>query len=444
MQPANQVPSPVPEMAKPEGETQDPRKWTWVEASVWTERMLAALGNGVKGGRWYSLMDKVASPRTLEAAWKRVAANKGAAGMDGISIARFKARAPHYLAELGEELLRGTYRPLPARRVHIPKGKGKTRPLGISAVKDRIVQAAVKMVLEPIFEREFLSCNYGFRPERGCKDALREVDRWLKAGYTWVVDVDLESYFDTIPKAPLLARVAERVSDRTLLSLIQRFLDQDILDGMEQWTPLTGVPQGSVLSPLLSNLYLLPLDGAMSQAGYKLVRYCDDVVVLCRTQAEAEAALALVQTWTAQNGLRLHPEKTCVVACHEVGQSFDFLGYRFQNGRRFVRPKSLKALRDRIRQKTGRTRSGSLEDIIAELNPILRGWFGYFKHAYHLSFRTMDSFVRRRLRAILRKREKRPGYGSTPQDHKRWPNVFFASHGLFTLHEAHVAACQSR
>jgi RNA-directed DNA polymerase len=270
------------------------------------------------------------------------------------------------------------------------------------------------------------------------------VDRWLKAGYTWVVDVDLESYFDTIPKAPLLARVAERVSDGTLLSLIQRFLDQDILDGMEQWTPLTGVPQGSVLSPLLSNLYLLPLDGAMSQAGYKLVRYCDDLVVLCRTQAEAEAALALVQTWTAQNGLRLHPEKTCVVACHEVGQSFDFLGYRFQNGRRFVRPKSLKALRDRIRQKTGRTRSGSLEDIIAELNPILRGWFGYFKHAYHLSFRTMDSFVRRRLRAILRKREKRPGYGSTPQDHKRWPNVFFASHGLFTLHEAHVAACQSR
>jgi RNA-directed DNA polymerase len=205
MQPANQVPSPVPEMAKPEGETQDPRKWTWVEASVWTERMLAALGNGVKGGRWYSLMDKVASPRPLEAAWKRVAANKGAAGMDGISIARCKARAPHYLAELGEELLRGTYRPLPARRVHIPKGKGKTRPLGISAVKDRIVQAAVKMVLEPIFEREFLSCNYGFRPERGCKDALREVDRWLKAGYTWVVDVDLESYFATIPKAPLLA-----------------------------------------------------------------------------------------------------------------------------------------------------------------------------------------------------------------------------------------------
>ena len=444
MQPSNMGPSPVPDMAIPEGEAQAPRTWKWVEASVWTARMLAALGNGVQGGKWYSFMDKVASPGTLEAAWKRVAANKGASGVDGVSIARFKARASHDLRALEKELLDGSYQPLPVRRVYIPQGKGKTRPLGISAVKDRMVQAAVKMVLEPIFEREFLSCNYGFRPERGCKDALREVEQWLKAGYTWVVDVDLESYFDTIPKGPLLARVAEKVSDGTLLALIQRFLDQDILDGMEQWTPLSGVPQGSVLSPLLSNLYLLPLDRAMSQARYKLVRYGDDLVVLCRTQAEAEAALALVQDWTAQHGLRLHPEKTCVVACHEVGHSFDFLGYRFANGRRFVRPKSLKALRDRIRRKTGRTRSGSLEEIIGELNPILRGWFGYFKHAYHLSFRTIDSFVRRRLRAILRKREKRPGYGSTPDDHKRWPNAFFASHGLFTLHEAHVAARQSR
>jgi RNA-directed DNA polymerase len=162
--------------------------------------------------------------------------------------------------------------------VHIPQGTGKTRPLGISAVKDRIVPTAMKMVLEPIFEREFLPSTYGFRPGRGCKDALREVDQWLKCGYTWVVDADLESYFDTIPKAPLLARVTERISDGTLLDLLERFLDQDILDGMEQWTPLTGVPQGSGLSPLLSNLYLHPFDGVMRQAGYKLVRYCDDFV----------------------------------------------------------------------------------------------------------------------------------------------------------------------
>ena len=224
------APSPVPAMAKPEGDTQAPQQWTWVEASIWTKRMLAALDNGVQGGRWYSLMDKVAAPRTLEAAWKRVAANKGAAGVDGISITRFQARAPHYLAELERELRAGGYQPLPARRVHIPKGPGKTRPLGISAVKDRIVQTAMTMVVEPIFEREFLPSNYGFRPGRGCKDALREVERWLKKGYTWVVDADLESYFDSIPKTPLLARVTEKIRDGTLLALLQRFLDQDIPD----------------------------------------------------------------------------------------------------------------------------------------------------------------------------------------------------------------------
>jgi RNA-directed DNA polymerase len=444
MQQEHTRPSSVPSGAKPEGETQVPQPWAWVEASIWTERMLAALDNGVTGGKWYSLMDKVTTPRTLAAAWKRVAANKGAAGVDGISITRFKARASHYLAELERALRAGRYQPLPAKRVHIPKGQGKTRPLGISAVKDRIVQTAVKLVLEPIFERDFLPCNYGFRPGRSCKDALREVDRWLKAGYTWVVDVDLETYFDSIPKAPLLARVADKVSDGTLLELIQRFLDQDILEGRHQWSPLAGVPQGSGLSPLLSNLYLHPLDRVVSQAGHVIVRYCDDLVLLCRTQADAEAALALVQTWTAQHGLRLHPEKTRIVDGSKGGDGFDFLGYRFAGGRRYVRPKSLKGLRDKIRQHTGRTRSGSLGQIIAELNPLLRGWFGYFKHARSTTFRDIDGFVRRRLRALLRKRVKRPGLGRTPKDHQRWPNAFFAAQGLFTLCEAYGRARQSR
>lgn len=436
----------VPEIAKPGTDTQGPKNWEWVEGSVWTDRMLAALVNGVRGGKWYSLMDKVVAPSTLQAAWRRVAANRGAAGVDGVSILRFKARAEHYLTELERELRQGSFQPLPARRVHIPKGQGKTRPLGISAVKDRIVQRAVKLVVEPIFEREFLPSNYGFRPGRGGKDALREVDTWLKAGYTWVVDADLENYFDTIPKGPLLEQVAEKVSDGTLLELTQRFLDQDIVEGMRQWTPMAGVPQGSVLSPLLSNLYLHPFDDMVSQAGHKMVRYCDDFVILCRSQAEAEAALALVQTWMQQHSLRLHPEKTRIVESSQADASsgFDFLGYRFAGGRRYVRPKSLKTLRDKIRQKTGRSRSGSLDLIIAQLNPTLRGWFGYFKHAIIGTFRTIDGFVRRRLRAILRKREKRPGYGRTHQDHKRWPNAFFAAHGLFTLHEARLQASQSR
>jgi RNA-directed DNA polymerase len=175
-----------------------------------------------------------------------------------------------------------------------------------------------------------------------------------------------------------------------------------------------------------------------------MVRYCDDLVLLCRTQAEAETALALVQDWTLQHGLRLHPEKTRIVDSSQGGYGFAFLGYRFTRGRRHVRRKSLMALRDKIRQKTGRTRSGSLEHIIAELNPILRGWFGYFKHARFPVFRTIDGFVRRRLRALLRKREKRPGLGVTRRDHQRWPNAFFAAHGLFTLHEAYVQARQSR
>ena len=444
MQQQQTAPSPVPGMAKPEGDTPAPHRWTWVEASIWTKRMLAALDNGVTGGTWYSLMDKVAAPHTLAAAWQRVAANKGAAGVDGISITRFKARALYYLAEIERDLRTGVYQPLPAKRVHIPKGPGKTRPLGISAIKDRIVQTAITMVVEPIFERDFLPSSYGFRPGRGCKDALREVDQGLKRGATWVVDADIESYFDSIPKTPLMARVTDKISDGTFLTLLQRFLDQDILEGMHQWTPLTGVPQGSVLSPLLSNLYLHPFDAAMAQAGYTSVRYCDDFVILCRTQAEAQAALALVHAWMTQHGLRLHPEKTRIVEATTDDNGFDFLGYRFARGRRYVRPKSLQALRETIRQKTGRTRSGSVTQILADLNPMLRGWFGYFKHARASTFQAIDGFVRRRLRAILRRRHKRSGSGRTLLDHHRWPNAFFAAQGLFTLHEAYVQASQSR
>jgi RNA-directed DNA polymerase len=209
-------------------------------------------------------MDKVYAPRTLGAAWKRVAANRGAAGVDRVSVQRFARHAQRYLAELEQELRDGSYRPEPVRRVQIPKGQGRTRPLGIATVKDRIAQTAVKLVLEPIFEREFLPSSYGFRPERSSKDALRVVEGLLKAGYCWVVDLDLENYFDSIPKGPLLARVAERVSDGQLLQLVQRFLDQEILDGLERWTPIAGTAQGSGLSPLLANLYLHPLDQLVS------------------------------------------------------------------------------------------------------------------------------------------------------------------------------------
>ncbi len=234
----NQAVSAVLETTKREAET----RWDWVEASVWTERMLAALGNGVKGGKWYSLMDKVFALSTLEAAWGRVKANKGAAGIDRISIKRFKEQAEKYLAELHETLKAGTYRPEAVKRVYIPKSDGKQRPLGIPTVKDRVVQAAVKMVMEPIFEHEFLPMSYGFRPQRGCKDALREVDALIKEGYTFILDADLKSYFDTIPHDKLMQQVEMRISDGKLLNLIQMFLKQDVMDGLERWTPTDWTP----------------------------------------------------------------------------------------------------------------------------------------------------------------------------------------------------------
>jgi len=406
--------------------------------------MVSALVNGVEGGKWYSLMDKVCAPNTLALAWARVRANQGAAGVDGQSVGRFEAKAGAYLAELAEELREGAYRPQAVKRVEIPKGDGQTRPLGIPTVKDRIAQAAVKLVIEPIFEFQFLETSHGFRPGRGCKDALREVDGLLKAGYTHVVDADLKGYFDSIPHGPLMERVESSVSDGRVLDLIRGWLGQDILKGLERWTPTGGTPQGAVISPLLANLYLHFLDERMMARGYRMVRYADDFVVLCRSREEAGAALAEVRVWVEANGLTLHPDKTHVGDCRNKGEGFEFLGYRFEAGRRWVRKISLKRVKDAIRSKTGRTRGGSLKEIANDLNPMLRGWYEYFKHAQRSTFNELDGFVRRRLRALLRKREKRPGMGRCLDDHKRWNNAFFAGAGLFALYPARLAAGHPR
>ena len=420
------------------------RDWSWVEASVWNERMLAALENGVKGGKWFSLIDKVYRKQTLKAAWHKVKDNAGAAGVDRQSVEQFEARAEVYLEELERALRTGAYQPQPIRRVEISKGGGKMRPLGIPVVKDRIVQTALKLVAEPIFEREFEESSYGFRPGRGCKDALRQVDELIKEGYTFVVDADFDSYFDSIPYEPLLGELSERISDGAVLKLIRAFLNQDIIQGMKRWTPTGGTPQGAVISPLLANIYLHPLDRHMREKGYRMVRYADDFVVLCRTAEQAQAALREVRTWVEQNGLKLNADKTHVGDCRQEGQGFEFLGYRFEAGRRWVRSKSLKSLRERIRIKTPRTRGDSLAKIIGDLNPMLRGWFNYFKHAHLVAQLGIDGFVRRRLRAILRKQDKRPGMGKCLDDHLRWPNAFFATQGLFTMTAARVLASQSR
>ena len=418
----------------------------WAEASIWTDRMVSALGNGVRGGKWFSLIDKVIRPSTLAIAWQHVRRNKGAAGVDGQSVERFLQQSERYLQELHTNLKDGSYQPSPVKRVEIPKGDGRTRPLGIPTVKDRIVQAALKMVIEPIFEVQFRPGSYGFRPGRRCKDALREVERLLQEGYTWVVDADLKGYFDSIPHDRLMALVAGPISDSRVLSLIASFLRQDVMTEAARWTATTGTPQGAVLSPLLANLYLHPLDCLMESGGWRMVRYADDFVILCRTEAEAVEALQQITVWVAANGLTLHPEKTRVGDCRQPGQGFEFLGYRFEAGERRVRQKSLIALRDRVRAKTIRSRGDSLPRIIDDLNPVLRGWFEYFKHIRPapILFRAVDGFVRRRLRAILRKQGKRPGIGRSEADHRRWPNAFFAGHGLFTLENAYAAARHSR
>jgi RNA-directed DNA polymerase len=435
----------VPERAIRGGETCEAmaphQEWSWVEPQVWTARMLAALEKGVKGGKWYSLIDKVYPEAALRAAFTQVAANRGAAGVDHVTITKYASDLDANLARLSEALRSGTYRPQRIRRHYIPKpGSQEKRPLGIPTVQDRVVQTALRAVLEPIFERDFAPHSYGFRPKRGCKDALRRVDRLLKAGYIHVVDADLKSYFDTIPKDRLLALVGQKVVDGGILGLIKAFLEQGVLDGLKEWTPEHGTPQGAVCSPLLSNIYLDPLDHLMAEQGFEMVRYADDFVVLCRSSQEAAAALAVVQRWTAEGGLSLHPTKTRVVNAMEDG--FDFLGYRFKAGRRRPRDKSLKKFKDTVRAKTKRTAGHSLSRIIEDLNRTLRGWFEYFKHSHRSTFAPLDGWIRRRLRNILRKQHGRSGI-SRGYDNIKWPNAFFAERGLFSLHAAHAQVCQS-
>lgn len=427
-------------------------RWNWTEAGIWSDSMLTALENGVKGGKWFSLIDKVMRPRTLLLAWERVRGNRGAGGVDGVTIDKFEANCLKYLEEIQKDLLRNTYRPQAVKRVYIPKAKGQRRPLGIPSIKDRVTQMAVKIAIEPIFEHEFHERSYGFRPQRGAKDALRKVDQCLREGYTHVVDVDFESFFDTIPHDSLMRLVEEKISDGRVLKLIESFLAQDIMEGMDRWTPTQGTPQGGVISPLLANIYLNPLDHLIAGSGMEVVRYADDFVIMLRSAEEAEVAKALVLEWSQRAGLTVHPEKSKIVD-YAAGESFEYLGYRFEKGQRYVRDKSMTRMRDTIRSRTRRTVSGSMREVIRSLNRTLRGWYEYFKHSHPRCLGLIDGFVRRRLRSIYRQREKRPGFGSNLNDHKRWPNVHFAKLGLFTTLDAQIRdkrvrvramACQSR
>lgn len=418
-------------------------QWEWTEASVWTERMLATLERGVKGGKWFSLIDKVWRTENLQSATQKVARGKSRKKPDGRKCHRYLEQSHWRLPKLQETLKAGNYQPLPAQRVWIPKlGSKELRPLGIPPVENRVVEMAIRNVLEPIFEHDFAEHSYGFRPGRGAKDALRRVQKLLEGGKIWVVDADIKGYFDNIPQDQLMAAIRERISDGAVLKLIERFLKQGVMESGKGWTPTEmGTPQGAVMSPLLANIYLNPLDHQMVRQGREMIRYADDFIILCDTQPEAEAALAEVQQWMEAAGLTLHPTKTRIVDASQKG-GFDFLGYHFERGYRWPRQKSLEKFKEAIRATTSKKRPGSLSEVIGEVNQTARGWFGYFKHSHWTTFVPLDKWIRQRLRTILRKRHKGSGR-ARGKDHQRWPNAYFAELGLFSLTSARAKASRS-
>lgn len=395
---------------------------------------MEALKQGVKGGKWFSLRDKVYSERTLELGYENVRARKGSAGIDRITIERFDRDKERNINELSREIRERQYRPRAVKRVEIPKLTGGTRPLGIPAIRDRVVQSSVKLVIEPIFEHEFSERSYGFRPGRGAKDALRRVDQQLRQGYRYVVDADIRSFFDTIDHERLMTCIKEKVADTTVLDLIESFLRQEIHADERRWCPTQGTPQGGVISPLLANIYLHGLDLALAQ--YEHTRYADDFVIMCKTEQEAKDALAAVRSWMETAKLELHPEKTRIVDLNQPDGEFEFLGYLFKRHKdrilRLPRRASEKKFKNQVRQHTRRTNGHALATIIDKVNPILRGWFEYYKQAHWTVHVDLDGWLRRRLRSILRKRDRRRGI-SRGRENQRWTNHYFHTCQLFSL-----------
>jgi len=433
------------------------------------------LDNKVRGGKWHALIDKVYAELNLHTAARKVTGKKKAAGVDGQSCEEFEEHLLVETRQLAEQIKDQTYRPSAVRRrpklrvgARIPKpGRpNETRPLGIPTVRDRVVQRAIVNVIEPILDHQFHERSFGFRHERGAHDALRIVEQKLQEGYVYVVDADLKGFpfrlnvscvearsrfirtvarttrprrFDTIPKDRLLTLVKEHVSDSRMLKLIKLFLDQNIMEELREWTPIADVPQGAVLSPVLSNLYLNPLDHEMADNGFEMVRYADDFVVLCRSEFEAEVALQMTSEWVESAGLTLHPTKTKIVDSRV--ESFAFLGYSFRGEKIYPRRESLAKMKARIKELTPRKRPGSIRSIAAELNSVLRGWFGYFRHCRWTIFKDLDGKLRSRLRRLLLQRHKN-NPKRLPHTH-RWPNDFFTKAGLYSLREAHFRFDQS-
>lgn len=414
------------------------------------QRRLYVAAKRSPGRRFHALFDRIFRPDVLEEAWRRVLANRGAAGVDRETLAQVEEYgAERLLQDLHDSLRQGRYRPAPVRRRGIPKPDGGVRPLGIPTVRDRVAQQAAKLVLEPVFEADFLPASYGYRPKRSATAALEVIRRSFIEGRTWVAELDIRGFFDSIDHDRLLGFVGERVSDRRVLKLIRGWLKAGVMeDGVLSQT-VSGTPQGGVISPLLANIYLHRLDLAFVGAGHgTLVRYADDAVILCRTQAEAEAALRLARQILAGLGLELHPDKTRIVDLREGREGFDFLGCHLHarvSGRllergirryylhRWPSARSMKRVRAKVKALTGRNRNGvkDVRVLISDLNPVLRGWGTYFRTGNAATkFIEIDRYVVGRLRGFLVRRQ---GRNLRPGQVRRWTEDWFNGLGLYRL-----------
>jgi len=355
-----------------------------------------------KERKWYSLIDKIWAKPNLEEAFREVKRNRGAAGIDRVTIKAFESELEHHLEVVQQALKNKTYRAKPVRRVYIPKADGTQRPLGIPTVGDRIVQAAVKRILEPIYEAKFMECSFGFRPGRSTHMALEKIRKDLEDGYRYVIDADLKAYFDTIPHEKLIGMVKETVVDGSVLSLLEQFLKAGVLDGGSFYLNERGSPQGGVISPLLANIYLHPLDKVMTERGHRITRYADDFVICCRTQKGAERVLkSVTKLLEKEMGLTLHPEKTKIV--NSKRESFVFLGHTFKPGKWMVPSDKAKAkFKERVKSITRRNQTVNIEKLVQKvLNPYLRGWGNYYGTGNGGGwFRAMDAWIRRRLRSV--------------------------------------------
>lgn len=352
----------------------------------------------------HSLIDKVWNWKNLNEAWKKVKQNKGAGGVDRVSIEAFEANLEQNLNEIQRLLKQDRYVPNPVKRVYIPKPDGTKRPLGIPTIRDRVVQQALKNVIEPIFEPEFLDSSFGYRPKKNAKQAIEQIEEIRDQGHDWVVDADIKAFFDTVDNEKLIDAVAERISDGRVLRLIRSFLEAGIMEqGLGLKESIIGVPQGGVISPLLANIYLHHLDVQMAELGYEMVRYADDFLVLCRDEEKAENALYHVKEILKDLELRLHPEKTKI---KNFSEGIDFLGFTVFLDHKVPQKEAVNRYKDVIRRVTRRSLPINLEMVIQRLNPIIIGWGNYFKIAnVNWLYKSLDSWTRMRLRAFKEKKK---------------------------------------